>query len=94
MMKLSEIRKAYEDLTGKLSDINRQLCFAGFGIIWIFNKTSNELSVPPQLYVPAIWLISSLFIDIIQYIYSSLTWAIYYNIKREKDKNDDDFELI
>ena len=45
-MKLSEIRDAYEEISGKLSDINRQLCFAGFAIIWIFNKTDNDISVP------------------------------------------------
>ena len=41
MMKLSEIRVAYEELSGKLSEINRQLCFAGFAVIWIFNETVN-----------------------------------------------------
>lgn len=93
MMKLSEIRKTYEDLTGKLSDINRQLCFTGFGIIWIFNKTGNELSVPQELYIPAIWLIVSLFFDVIQYAYSSIAWAIFYTCKREKKKNDDDIDV-
>lgn len=92
-MKLSEIRKTYEDLTGKLSDINRQLCFTGFGIIWIFNKTSNELSVPQDLYVPAVWLILALFIDVLQYVYSSIAWAIYYTRKRKNDKNDDKIEV-
>lgn len=93
MMKLSEIRKSYEDLTGKLSDINRQLCFTGFGIIWIFNKTSNELSVPQDLYLPAVWLILALFIDVLQYVYSSIAWAIYYTSKRKDDKNDDEVEV-
>ena len=78
MLKLSEIRKTYEDLTGKLSDINRQLCFAGFGIIWIFNKTGNETIIPSELYEPAVWLVISLAIDVIQYVYSSIAWAIYY----------------
>ena len=92
-MKLSEIRKSYEDLTGKLSDINRQLCFTGFGIIWIFNKTSNELSVPQDLYLPAVWLILALFIDVLQYVYSSIAWVIYYTSKRKDDKNDDEVEV-
>ena len=93
MMKLSEIRKTYEDLTGKLSDINRQLCFTGFGIIWIFNKTSNELSVPQELYIPAIWLIIALFIDVIQYVYSSIAWAVYYTKKRKNNANDNEVDV-
>lgn len=93
MLKLTEIRKTYEELTGKLSDINRQLCFAGFGIIWIFNKTSSESLVPNELYTPAAWLVLALSIDVIQYIYSSLAWAIYYTVKRKKDKNDDKIEV-
>ena len=93
MLKLSEIRKTYEDLTGKLSDINHQLCFAGFGIIWIFNKTGNETIIPSELYEPAVWLVISLAIDVIQYVYSSIAWAIYYTTKRKRNKNDDKIEV-
>lgn len=90
MMKLSEIRKAYEDLSGKLSDINRQLCFAGFAIIWIFNKSKEDIAVPEELYLPAFLLCCSIFCDIFQYILSSLSWYFYYSIKRKKEKNDDE----
>lgn len=46
MMKLSEIRDAYEEISGKLSDINRQLCFAGFAIIWILIR---QITIFPYL---------------------------------------------
>ena len=61
MMKLSEIRNAYEELSAKLSEINRQLCFAGFAIIWIFNKSKGGVSVPEDLYLPAFLLCCSIF---------------------------------
>lgn len=92
-MKLSEIRDAYEEISGKLSDINRQLCFAGFAIIWIFNKTDNDISVPTELYLPALLLCASLFFDLIQYAISTLLWYVYYLYKREKNKKDEDVEV-
>lgn len=88
-MKLSEIRKAYEDLSGKLSDINRQLCFAGFAIIWIFNKSKGDIAVPEELYLPALLLCGSIFFDILQYAVSSLAWYFYYCYKKDKNKDND-----
>lgn len=93
MMKLSEIREAYEELSGKLSEINRQLCFAGFAVIWIFNKTENDISIPSELYSPAFYFTLSLSADILQYIYSSLAWYFYYISKRKKGKEDSIIEV-
>ena len=93
MMKLSEIREAYEELSGKLSEINRQLCFAGFAVLWIFNKTENDISIPRELYHPAFYFILSLSADILQYIYSALAWYIYYIRKRKKGKEDSNIEV-
>lgn len=90
MMKLSEIRTAYEDLSGKLSDINRQLCFAGFAIIWIFNKSKENIAVPEELYLPALLFCGSIFFDILQYTFSSLSWYLYYWHKKDKNVNDDE----
>ena len=92
-MKLSEIREAYEDLSGKLTDINRQLCFAGFAIIWIFNKSTGDFSVPQDLYLPAFLLCSALFADLLQYIVSSALWYIYYLKKRSNHNGDDSIEV-
>ena len=92
-MKLSEIRTAYEDLSRKLSDINRQLCFAGFAIIWIFNKSMGDFSVPQDLYLPAFLLCSALFADLLQYVISSASWYIYYLKNRSSENKDDDIEV-
>lgn len=93
MMKLSEIRVAYEELSGKLSEINRQLCFAGFAVIWIFNKSENDISVPIELYYPAFFFILSLSADILQYIFSSIIWYCYYILKRKKEEEDSTIEI-
>lgn len=92
-MKLSEIREAYEEISGKLSDINRQLCFAGFAIIWIFNKTDKEISVPTELFLPALFLCASLFFDLLQYAISSLVWYGYYLCHQKKDQKDEDVNV-
>ncbi|WP_106832238.1 hypothetical protein [Parabacteroides pacaensis] len=84
-MKLSEIRKAYEDLSGKLSDVNRQLAFAGIGIIWIFKiSDSNSTSIPNELYTPLLALIISLSIDLLQYLIQTFTWYFYYLYKQKQ----------
>lgn len=94
MMKLSEIRTAYEELSGKLSDINRQLCFSGFAVIWIFNKSSTSLSFPDELYMPSFLICLSLLLDVLQYVISTLCWYLYYLCKRHKlDKNDSEIEV-
>ena len=93
-MKLSEIRTAYEELSGKLSDINRQLCFAGFGVIWIFNKSVEKgLLIPDELYLPSFFLILSLSIDLMQYVISTTSWYVYYLMKRRRGSNDSEVEV-
>lgn len=78
MMKLSEIRKAYEDATDTLSNLNRQLCFAGFAIIWIFNGSVNGFTIPKILFISGFLLCLSLSIDVLQYICTTAIWYFYY----------------
>ncbi|MBD5583626.1 MAG: hypothetical protein HDQ88_00880 [Clostridia bacterium] len=44
MLTLKEVKEAYEGLSGKASDIVRQLTFAGIGIVWIFNRGADVVS--------------------------------------------------
>lgn len=89
-MKLSEIREAYEELSGKLSDVNRQLAFAGIGIIWIFKiSDNNTTSIPNELFTPLLALIISLSIDLLQYLIQTFTWYFYYLYKHLQDSNED-----
>lgn len=92
-MKLSEIRKAYEVISGKLSDVNRQLAFAGIGIIWIF-KISNDggTTIPNELLDPILLLVLSLGFDLMQYIFQTIIWYGYYIIKK-KENSDEEREV-
>ena len=40
--KLSEYKNDYYYFTGKLSEINRQIAFAGIALIWIFKNGENS----------------------------------------------------
>jgi len=85
-MKLSEYKDTYEDSSLKLSDINRNVAFAGIGLIWIFTKTGTEVTnaiIPHTLVIPAISLVISLFFDMLQYLYKTI---IYYSLFRKNEK--------
>lgn len=94
MLKLSEARKAYEDASGKLSDINRQLCFAGFGIIWLYNMSDGEINIPQELYLPGLLLIISLVLDVFQYSYTSVRWHVYYDNHTSPTKDEEKINFV
>jgi len=81
-MKLSGYKDDYYYFTGKLGDINRQIAFAGIAIIWIFKKEDGEnIILCKDLIFPSILFAIALACDLLQYIYQSLTWAIFYRLK-------------
>lgn len=88
--KLSEFKDDYYFFTGKLSDINRQIAFAGIALIWVFKKGDNsEFQIDSELILPAILIVSALACDIFQYIYQSVTWSIFYTYHNRKNKSED-----
>ena len=64
-MKLSEIRKAYEELSGLLSKISRQLAFAGIGIVWLFRTTGADGNASID-----VGMITSIFCFVLSYRFS------------------------
>jgi len=89
-MKLSDIRLAYEEISGKLSNVNRQLTFAGIAVIWIFRITNNGKTIIPEgLIYPTLLFVVSFLLDILQSLSQSLFWYGYYLYKRRQDSNED-----
>lgn len=89
-MKISEIRDAYYEATGKVSDIVRQLGLAGVAIIWIFRSGTDSGGIPYShtLKVPLGYFVISLACDLLQYAYQSLIWGLlnwYYFRKHKKN---------
>lgn len=83
-MKLSEIREAYEELSGIASKLNRNLCFAGFALIWIFNPFKNSELLDSKLIFPALFFVISLAADLAQYVAPSFIWYLYYKNQKKK----------
>lgn len=90
-MKLSEIREAYEELSGSLSKFNRQLAFAGIGIIWLFRtSTENGTTIEQAMLTPVLCFVVSFAFDLLQYFWQSYAWYIYYWYKRGKGSHEED----
>lgn len=83
-MKLSEIRKDYEELSGLLSKLNRQLAFAGIGIVWLFRVTDAKggTSIDPKMLTPILCFVISFAFDLLQYLWQSWVWYVFYWFKR------------
>lgn len=86
-LSLQKIWDAFDVYTGKVSDISRQLSFAGIAIIWIF-KTGDIYKPEKEDWFlwPLGLFVLTLAIDLLQYITGSLTWLIYARIKEKEQK--------
>lgn len=90
-MKLKEFRKDAHEFTAKLSDINRNLAFAGIAIIWIFRtQTESSISIPKAMLLPLLFIVLALAFDILQYLYSSIIWTNFHKKKETEGVNGED----
>jgi hypothetical protein len=76
---LDHYRQAAEDFTGLASAAARTLALSGIAIIWIFKQDGeNGPQLPPELLVPAMWLVISLSIDLLQYVTGAVVWTFFH----------------
>lgn len=96
-MKLSNFLNAYEEYSGKASDVSRQLAFAGIALIWIFrydvSDSSDGYVLPNALLIPLTLLIAALSADLFQYVIASLIWYVFHRHHEKLRTNDSDPEL-
>ena len=84
-MKLSDYRETYYEFSGKLSDVSRQLSFAGIALIWLFKLDSTPVpKVPDELLLPTITLSLALAFDLLQYVSASIVWGIFQWYKEKQ----------
>lgn len=85
-MNLKDIRELYYDRTGKLSDITRQLNFAGIAVVWIFRIGQNNGGIPfASCLLLAIKLfVISLCLDLLHYAYAAIAWGTLHGIREGK----------
>lgn len=102
-MTLKEIRDDYVRYSANVSELSRNLSYAGIGIVWIFKHSSNSeedvstfmSSIPSELKWPLILFIAVLILDLFQYVIQTAIWYPYYVKHKEQHKNEkeDDVNL-
>jgi len=86
-MKLSEVRDAYEALSGKASEIVRQLSLAGIAVIWVFKSgTDPTPPIDQHLLRAALFIALALSFDFLQYLVGTTIWFVYFRKKEREGK--------
>ena len=82
-MKRENVRKNYDDATGTLSEVTRQLALAGIAAIWLVRTgdTKGVLTYSQPLQYSLLLFVVALGCDLLQYAYKSAAWGIYNRIK-------------
>ena len=86
-----KVREVYEGLSGKASDILRQLCFAGIALIWLFKAGTNaSLILNPQLLRAALFIFIALSLDLLQYLIGTAMWHFFFRWKERANTSPDE----
>ena len=89
-MTLDDAKSAYEALSGKASDIMRQLGLSGIALIWIFKAdTSKGPVLDKTLIHAAVWILVAIICDFLQYALGATIWFYYFRHKEKQAINDD-----
>lgn len=84
-MTLSDYLASYYELSGKASDVSRQLAFAGIAVIWVFHQGhGSAVDVPGSLIAPAALFIGGLACDLLQYVSGTLIWGAFHRIQERR----------
>jgi hypothetical protein len=79
---LAELRKTYQDFSGKAGELVRQSGYAGIAMIWALKPADGV--IPPDLYRAALFLFFTLFADFLTYLIPTYIWAGYH-LRKEKE---------
>lgn len=92
-MKLEKYKEEAQYFTGKLSDINRYLAFAGIAVIWIFKQEiQGDYNIPNELFIPLLLFIVSLVLDFFQYIYGATIWTLFFRYHEKKKSKESEYK--
>ena len=90
-MEITKARDAYKYYTGKASDCNRSLSFAGIAVIWIFRTGEQDQPHLPKVLILALGLFAvSLAFDLLHYLVSSAIWGTFHRFKEKSIENEND----
>jgi len=87
-MQLGDARSAYETLSGKVSDIVRQMSLAGIALVWLFRTTpagsGGIVVINAELLRAALFVTLALTFDFLQYLTGTITWFLYFRHKEKQ----------
>jgi len=88
-IKLEEIKKTFDNASNTLSAVNRQIAFAGVGVVWIFVKIiDGKLHIDNILLYAMMFFVGALLFDIVQYAYKTIFFECFRRYHEKKiDKN-------
>jgi hypothetical protein len=94
-MKLSDYKTVYEEASAQVSDITRQMSLAGIAIIWIFRQADqSDKIICQELIPPLIFFALTLIFDLLQYIYKTIAWYVFFRTNEKKNKTNTDPSLL
>jgi len=84
-LRVEDCRQFYYNHSGKASDVQRQLAFAGIAIIWVFRVSNvGEQKIPTELIYSATLFITAIAFDLLQYLSAAIMWGTYARRKELK----------
>jgi hypothetical protein len=75
----------FRTLSGKASDLCRQLALAGLAIVWIFREAQTG-KIGPELVRSAALFVAALGCDLLHYSVASLIWFVFYRRQEKRGK--------
>lgn len=91
-MQLEKAWNNVDTLTGKASDLTRQLAFAGIAVVWVFKNSTQAAIVPNDFVVALFLLVITLAFDFLQYAVGGVVWRVFLSrqLNKHAGSNKDD----
>jgi hypothetical protein len=92
-VKIAELRDTYYEATDKVSELVRQLSFAGIAVVWILRtgEHAGGVKYSSELLRPLVFFVGTLSCDLLQYLYKSVVYGLlnrYYWRRHHDNKAD------
>jgi hypothetical protein len=95
-MELKGYKTEADYFTKAVSDLIRQLAFAGIAIIWIFKISANPNDklivnqphlIPNELLLPLFFLVMTLVFELLQFLIPAIIYTLYFREEEKKNNN-------
>lgn len=84
-MKLSDIRNDYFTYSTRVSEIIRNINFAGIAMLWVLSHEETEIFFcNNENLIPLRFLVLSMVTDVLQYLLQTIIWYRFYTCKKKE----------